>query len=77
MYPLTIIVYAALGIAGAAIVGAVLMPHQRAQLLALACLGFVVAGVLGILSIGLLFLIAAAVCAVLAFRTRPRSGVQG
>jgi len=47
---------------------AVAMPTLRRAALLVASLLFIVAGVLGILSIGIVFIAAAIVCAVLAFR---------
>lgn len=77
MNVLTFVFYGALASAVAASVGAVVVPTARTRLLVAAAVLYGVAGVLGILSIGLLFLVAATVCAVLALRqrTRPAAGL--
>lgn len=54
----------------AAVAVAVTMPARRREALILAGVLFLVAGVLGILSIGMLFIVAAIVCGVVALRTR-------
>ena len=66
---LTVVVYGAMAAGAVAAVAAVAVPRLRRQLFWLAAGMFTVVGVLGILSIGILFLAAAAVCVVLATRT--------
>lgn len=58
--------------AGVAI--AVTVPSRRREALAVAGLLFLVAGVLGILSIGIVFIVAAIVCGVVAARTARTDG---
>lgn len=70
MTALTVAFYVALVMAVIASAGAVAPPRRR-QLLAVAAGAYAVAGVLGILSIGIVFLAAAVVCALLALRTPP------
>jgi hypothetical protein len=71
MNVLTVVVYAAMVTGAVAVIAAVAAPRLRRQLFWLAAGMFTVDGVLGILSIGILFLAAAAVCVWLA--TRPSS----
>lgn len=68
MNALSVVMYGSLLVAVVACVAAVASPHVRARALALAGFFYGVAGVLGILSIGLLFLVAAALCFALAAR---------
>lgn len=62
-------------VGGLALLGASATPRYRHTCLLVAAASFAVAGVLGILSIGVLFLVAAALCALGARRTRARAVV--
>lgn len=68
MNALSVVLYGSLSIAVATCVGAALLPRPRARLLVLAGSCYAVAGVLGILSIGLIFVAAAVTCFALAAR---------
>lgn len=69
MSVLAVVVYAAMVTGAVAAVAALAVPRLRRQLFWLAAGMFTVVGVLGILSIGILFLAAAAACVVVATRT--------
>lgn len=58
----------------ASVAVAVAMPSRRRAALLVAGLLFLVAGLLGILSIGIVFLVAAIACAVVAVRTASTDG---
>ena len=73
MTALTVVFFLALAGAVASCATAIVRPSVRPLALVAAAVCFLVAGVLGILSIGVLFIAAAAVCAWLAVRTRPRT----
>jgi hypothetical protein len=69
MNVLTVVVYAAMVIGAAAVIAGVAVPRLRRPMFWLAAGMFTVVGVLGILSIGILFLAAAVVCVWVAART--------
>ena len=73
MNVLNVVWYGSLVVAVAASVAAPLLPRPRARLLVLAGVFYAVAGVLGILSIGVIFLVAAALCFALAAREKATS----
>lgn len=62
MNALSVVVYGSLLAAVAAGVGAVVSPRLRSRLLVLAGLFFAIAGVLAILSIGVIFVAASVLC---------------
>lgn len=68
---LTVVWWSSALIGVVALVVAALSPRRRGTTLAVAAGGFLVAGVLGILSIGLVFVILASVCAFAATRSSP------
>ena len=72
MNALNVVFYLALASAVALTIGGLAVPRRRQQLLFAAAGAFGIAGVLGILSIGALFLLAGVVCLVVA----ARSGVR-
>ena len=76
MSVLTVVVYAAMVTGAMAVVAALAVPRLRRQLFWLAAGLFTVVGVLGILSIGILFLAAAAVCVWMATRTGDTPGAS-
>lgn len=71
MNALSVIFYGSLFVAVATSIVAVASPRLRTRLLIAAAALYAVAGVLGILSVGVLLLAAAAICATLAMRGRP------
>lgn len=62
---------AAIGGAVAAIAGLLVRGSRRRQLLIVAGFGFTIAGILGILSIGIVFIVLAALCFGIASRVVP------
>jgi uncharacterized membrane protein len=75
--PLTIIWYAAATLGVVAVIVSFLRPPVRRPALLVAATAFAVAGVLGILSIGVVFLVAAAVCGVAVWRYPPQATTEG
>lgn len=75
MYGLTVVFYGSLLIAVAACIAAAVQPRLRTRLLALAGVLYLVAGVLGLLSIGVIFVAAAVLCFALAARGRASASV--
>ena len=69
MNSLTVVFYAAamLGVVGAGAAWA--LPQWRVRLLIVASVAFAVAGVLSVLTIGIVLLLLSAVCATISFRT--------
>lgn len=73
---LSVVFYGALLVAVAASVAAVVSPRLRTRLLVLAGVLYTSAGVLGILSIGVIFLGAAVLCFALAARGRAAASAS-
>lgn len=70
MNTLSVVFYVSLSAAVTASVGAVVSPSLRTRLLVLAGFLYAVAGVLGILSIGVVFIVASLVCFMFAAREK-------
>lgn len=70
MNTLSVVLYAALLIAVVASVAAIVSPRLRTRLLVVAATFYAVAGVLGIVSIGVVFLLAAVLCFAVAAREK-------
>lgn len=75
MKALSVVFYGSLSVAVVACVAAAASPRLRARLLVLAGVFYAVAGVLGILSIGVIFVAAAVLCFALAARARASASV--
>jgi hypothetical protein len=76
MNVLTVVAYGAMAGAVVMVITAIVVPRLRSPLLWVAAGMFTVVGVLGILSIGILFLAAAVVCAWMAARAAVRPNTQ-